>query len=99
MGTQGGPKPEELDWIQLRTDLDEFALETTWEKVVRKFKHDPFIPIGCAATVSALSYGIWNFLKGRSQMSQYMMRARVCAQGATIIAVVFSLSATTPKRK
>lgn len=43
---------------------------------------------GALATTLALTYGIWNFRNGRSQMSQYMMRARVAAQGFTVLAVV-----------
>lgn len=46
-----------------------------------------FIP-GCIFTACVLSYGIYSFSKGRSQMSQKMMRLRIVAQGATIVALV-----------
>lgn len=39
---------DELDWIQLRKDMDEVALspETFIEKAKRKFSAEPLIPIG-----------------------------------------------------
>lgn len=43
---EGGPKQSELDWIQLRTDMDDLMPETTWERGIRKFKENPFIPVG-----------------------------------------------------
>ena len=43
--------------------------------------------IGGLATVGALSYGLFSFVRGDTKMQQYMMRARVAAQGGTIVAV------------
>lgn len=44
------PKNEftELDWIQLNKDVnsDAFHTETTKERMVRKIKENPFVPIG-----------------------------------------------------
>ncbi|CAK1555342.1 unnamed protein product [Leptosia nina] len=62
--------------------------ETTKEKFARKFNDNPFVPLGCAATAGALSYGLWCFRTGRTQMSQNMMRMRILAQGFTITALV-----------
>lgn len=42
-------------------------------------------------TFGALSYGLWSFRKGERQMSQYMMRARVLAQGFTIVALIVGI--------
>ena len=39
------------------------------------------------ATVGALTYGLLSFVRGDTKMQQYMMRARVAAQGGTIVAV------------
>lgn len=46
---------------------------------------------GCLFTAGVLSYGVYNFSKGRSAMSQKMMRLRVAAQGATLFAIVFGV--------
>lgn len=43
---------------------------------------------GALATVGALTYGLLSFVRGDTRMQQYMMRARVAAQGGTLIAVV-----------
>ena len=45
------------------------------------------LTIGALATVGALSYGLFSFVRGDTKMQQYMMRARVAAQGGTIVAV------------
>nr|CAD7442312.1 unnamed protein product [Timema bartmani] len=46
------------------------------------------------ATVGALGYGLWCFRQGRSKMSQYMMRARIVAQGFTLVALLIGVSIT-----
>lgn len=46
---------------------------------------------GCLFTAGVLSYGVYNFSKGRTAMSQKMMRLRVAAQGATLFAIVFGV--------
>ncbi|CAK9794558.1 HIG1 domain family member 2A, mitochondrial [Anthophora plagiata] len=79
----------ELDWIRVRDELHkDIKIETLGEKLVRKTKENPLVPIGTTATVAALSYGLWSFYQGNSQMSQYMMRARVGAQAFTIFSMV-----------
>lgn len=45
------------------------------------------ISLGCLLTVGALVYGLMSFKRGDIKMQQYMMRARVGAQGFTILAV------------
>ncbi|EDV22925.1 uncharacterized protein TRIADDRAFT_17859, partial [Trichoplax adhaerens] len=65
--------------------------ETPFQKLLRKFKENPFVPLGMLATTVALSYGLVNFRRGDQKMSQMMMRARVGAQGATILAVIGGL--------
>jgi len=42
---------------------------------------------GALATVGALTYGLFSFVRGDTRMQQLMMRARVAAQGGTIVAV------------
>lgn len=36
----------ELDWIQLRKDFGSIHAETTREKMDRKLRENPFVPIG-----------------------------------------------------
>lgn len=43
---------------------------------------------GALATVGALSYGLFSFIRGDARMQQYMMRTRVAAQGGTLLAVI-----------
>ncbi|KAJ9580985.1 hypothetical protein L9F63_023834 [Diploptera punctata] len=82
----------QFDWIQLRREIREnVSTETTEEKFIRKFKENPFVPIGCLATFGALSYGLWSFRQGRRQMSQYMMRLRIAAQGFTVVALIVGI--------
>ncbi|PBC25961.1 HIG1 domain family member 2A, mitochondrial [Apis cerana] len=79
----------ELDWIRVRTKLnDEYKFETLREKMMRKVKQNPIIPLGILATTSALCYGIYSFYVGNTKMSQFMMRTRVGAQSFTILAII-----------
>ncbi|XP_076678468.1 HIG1 domain family member 2A, mitochondrial [Andrena cerasifolii] len=89
----------ELDWVQIRDELHEYdAIEPFADKIVRKTKENPLVPIGTAATVTALVYGLWNLHRGNSQMQQYMMRARVGAQAFTILAMVAGFMITAGKK-
>ncbi|XP_021962661.1 HIG1 domain family member 2A, mitochondrial [Folsomia candida] len=94
MGSGGGKDPHfnsELEWIRFREDaLGEYAfpVEGTTGKLSRKIKENPFVPLGAVATLAALTYGLWCFRQGRSQHSQYMMRARIGAQGLTVAAIL-----------
>lgn len=98
--TVNSKSPPELDWIAVREESMFMPPdETTQEKLIRKIRENPFVPIGCTATVGALVYGLYNFYHGRSQMSQYMMRARVLAQGFTFIAILVGMSVASRKTK
>ncbi|XP_043218901.1 HIG1 domain family member 2A, mitochondrial-like [Amphibalanus amphitrite] len=88
---------EDLEWISsLRHDINEHQ-ETAGEKFMRKLKSNPLVPIGCLATITALSVGLWNFKSGRSQASQRMMRMRVLAQGFTVAALIGGIAANALK--
>ncbi|KAL2717883.1 hypothetical protein V1478_011759 [Vespula squamosa] len=85
-----------LDWIKIKeVDVNEFTIgqlpETSKEKLFRKVRENPFVPIGTFATVSALVYGLYNFSIGNRKMSQYMMRTRVAAQAFTFVAIITGL--------
>lgn len=62
-----------------------------------------FFVLGCLATAGALSFGLYSFKQGERKMSQYMMRARIFAQGFTVVALILgvglSLSTKVPVRK
>ena len=44
----GIPKPEGLDWVKLHEDMDKIGglPETTWEKIKKKSKENPLVPLG-----------------------------------------------------
>ncbi|XP_057306265.1 HIG1 domain family member 2A, mitochondrial-like [Hydractinia symbiolongicarpus] len=75
--------------------------ETHSQKLVRKIKENPFVPVGMGLTVTALVLGIANFQRGNQRNQQLMMRARVVAQGGTVMALVVGLylAATKDKKK
>ncbi|XP_066954643.1 HIG1 domain family member 2A, mitochondrial-like [Macrobrachium rosenbergii] len=84
----------ELDWITLKSDINSATLEeqeTPGDKFNRKFKENPFVPIGCGLTATALVYGLYSFSKGNRRTSQVMMRYRIAAQGFTIAALMFGI--------
>lgn len=84
----------ELEWIQMVSDMDSLPkAETTKEKFIRKFYSNPFVPVGCLLTAGALTVGLYNFRTGNRQMSQYMMRARIAAQGFTVVALIVGVLA------
>ncbi|XP_062539666.1 HIG1 domain family member 2A, mitochondrial [Armigeres subalbatus] len=88
----------ELEWIQMRRDYADIHAETTREKMSRKLHENPLVPIGCFATLCALGYGLWSFRKGQRQMSQYMMRTRILAQGFTVVALIVGVGMTYTKK-
>ncbi|KAI0943131.1 hypothetical protein AcV7_002364 [Taiwanofungus camphoratus] len=62
--------------------------ETYKEKLVRKFKEQPLVPIGAALTTVALVTAMVKMRRGESKAMNYWLRARVVAQGFTIAAIV-----------
>ncbi|MBN3270627.1 HIG2A protein, partial [Polyodon spathula] len=69
------------------------------DKLIRKTKENPFVPIGCFGTACALTYGLIAFRRGKTQQSQMMMRARIFAQGFTVFALLFGVASTALKPK
>jgi len=82
-----------LEWIRFREEVLGPAAyqEAAGSKLMRKIKENPFVPIGSFATLAALSYGLWCFRQGRGRDSQMMMRARIAAQGFTIVAIMMGV--------
>ncbi|KAL4648777.1 HIG1 domain family member 2A, mitochondrial [Arapaima gigas] len=69
------------------------------DKFVRKTKENPFVPLGCLATAGALTYGLISFKQGKTRQSQLLMRARIFAQGFTVVAIVVGVAAAALKPK
>lgn len=61
---------------------------TPLQKLGRKIMKEPLIPIGCTLTVMALVNAIRAVKKGDHHQAQRMFRARVLAQGFTVMAMV-----------
>lgn len=59
--------------------------ETFEQKLYRKFKAEPLVPIGCLTTAYFLGSGIKSFYNRDPAKSQTMMRLRVGSQFATIL--------------
>ena len=77
-----------------------YEVETFPQKVYRKTKANPFVPIGCFLTVAALTGGLRAFLRKDSKRSNVFMRYRVAAQGFTICAILvgtYSYAVTAKK--
>ncbi|XP_020646794.1 HIG1 domain family member 2A, mitochondrial [Pogona vitticeps] len=88
---QGSPPsfdPNKPPVIEGFTPTSMHRTETFSEKFPRKFKENPFVPIGCLVTLGVLTYGFICFKRGDTRRSQLMMRARVVAQGLTLTAIV-----------
>ncbi|KAI0317809.1 hypoxia induced protein conserved region-domain-containing protein, partial [Amylostereum chailletii] len=62
--------------------------ETYREKALRKFKQQPFVPIGALATTAALVIAMSKMRKGESKSLNTWLRVRVLAQGLTVGAIV-----------
>jgi hypothetical protein len=76
---------------QMPSSFDEnpdFYNERPMRKVVRKIKEEPLVPLGIGLTVFAFVNAYRALRKGDSQQANRMFRARVLAQGFTVVAMV-----------
>ncbi|KAJ8495279.1 hypothetical protein ONZ45_g1789 [Pleurotus djamor] len=65
-----------------------FVPETYSEKAVRRFKQNPWVPIGTLATCAALITAMYKMRQGDSRSFNRWLRVRVIAQGLTVAAMV-----------
>lgn len=65
-------------------NVPSFEVSYGREKSMEEFRKNPLVPIGALTTAAILVGGLMSFRVGNIQLSQYMMRARVVAQGATL---------------
>ncbi|KAK6580847.1 hypothetical protein PZA11_006335 [Diplocarpon coronariae] len=66
----------------------EFYEENRWQKFSRRLKEEPLIPLGCALTCWALFQASRSIRAGDPQRTNRMFRARIYAQGFTLLAIV-----------
>ncbi|EIN14601.1 hypothetical protein PUNSTDRAFT_49330 [Punctularia strigosozonata HHB-11173 SS5] len=62
--------------------------ESLADKARRKFKENPLVPLGCLVTSYTLIVAAIRMRQGRSLSMNYWLRARLVAQGATVVAIV-----------
>lgn len=68
--------------------MSSFPMETGWQKMKRRAREEPLVPLGCLATAAVLVGGLASFRRAADAATQQkFMRARVVAQGATVIAM------------
>ncbi|KAF9876864.1 hypothetical protein CkaCkLH20_05710 [Colletotrichum karsti] len=67
---------------------NEFYDERVLHKIFRKLKEEPLVPLGCGLTAYAF-YAAWRATRrGDAVQANKMFRARVAAQGFTVVAMV-----------
>lgn len=69
-------------------DETEFFEESRSQKLWRKIKQEPLIPLGCLATSYALYQASKSIRRGNPVRTNQMFRARIYAQGFTLAAIV-----------
>lgn len=72
----------------MRLSHSEFYNERPLQKVVRRLKEEPLVPIGCLLTVTAFVNAYRATRRGDHHQVQRMFRARVAAQAFTVVAIV-----------
>jgi len=92
MSTQGipdDPHPSLSDNVPSSFDDNpDFFEEKRLAKLWRRLREEPLIPVGCAATVYALYQASKSIRAGDHHQTNRMFRARIYAQGFTLVAVV-----------
>mmetsp|Transcript_13846 Transcript_13846/g.18074 ORF Transcript_13846/g.18074 Transcript_13846/m.18074 type:complete len:144 (+) Transcript_13846:131-562(+) len=93
MGNSGSSSKPEVsfardDVIDGSTPPKPKKREALEDKLWRKFSNEPLVPIGCGVTAYFLVSGLKSFRDRDPFKSQRMMRNRVAAQFATLLAFV-----------
>ncbi|KAH0841770.1 hypothetical protein Z517_06686 [Fonsecaea pedrosoi CBS 271.37] len=87
--TSAGPSPLTATAIPSSFDSSpEFFEESRFQKLWRKLRQEPLIPLGCAATCYALYMATKSIRAGDHHQTNRMFRARIYAQGFTLLALV-----------
>ncbi|RFU78730.1 mitochondrial hypoxia responsive domain-containing [Trichoderma arundinaceum] len=80
--------PEYTGQMPSSFDDQELYNERPMRKVKRKLREEPLVPLGIGLTVLAFVNAYRALRKGDSRQANRMFRARVAAQGFTVIAMV-----------
>jgi len=67
---------------------NDFYEENRWQKFSRRLKEEPLIPLGCVLTCMALIGATRSIRAGDHNRTNRMFRARIYAQGFTLVAMV-----------
>lgn len=87
--TADGPSPLSASAPPSSFDsTPEFFEESRFQKLWRKLRQEPLIPLGCAATCYALYMATKSIRAGDHHQTNKMFRARIYAQGFTLVALV-----------
>ncbi|KOS21500.1 Respiratory supercomplex factor 1 [Escovopsis weberi] len=82
-------KPAELPGqMPSSFDNEEVYNEKPIRKIVRRLKEEPLVPLGIGLTVFAFTNAYRALRRGDSQQANRMFRARIAAQGFTVVAMV-----------
>lgn len=82
-------EPGPLSSSNIPSSFDaEFFEESRAQKLWRKIRQEPLIPVGCAATCYALYMATKSIRAGDHHQTNKMFRARIYAQGFTLLALV-----------
>ena len=66
--------------------------EDQGSKLIRKAREAPFVPIGMAGFAAIVAYGLCRLKsRGNTEMSVYLIRKRVAAQGLVVGAMTLGL--------
>ncbi|KAK3291815.1 altered inheritance of mitochondria protein 31, mitochondrial [Chaetomium fimeti] len=88
----GRPLPSSFDGNDIQGltwgSRRDFYNESSSQKVFRKLKEEPLVPIGCILTIAAFTNAWRAMRRGDHHKVQRMFRARVAAQGFTVLAMV-----------
>ncbi|KAG0645659.1 Respiratory supercomplex factor [Hyphodiscus hymeniophilus] len=82
ISSAGTPLPSSFD------GNSEFYEENRWQKFSRRLTEEPLIPLGCLLTCMALFGATRSIRAGDHNRTQRMFRARIAAQGFTLVAMV-----------
>ena len=84
-----GPSPLSSSQIPSSFDSEpEFFEEARFQKLWRKLRQEPLIPVGCVLTCYALYMATKSIRAGDHHQTNRMFRARIYAQGFTLVALV-----------
>ncbi|KAI1290258.1 HIG1 domain family member 2A [Halotydeus destructor] len=91
--SKGQQDLSQLEWVGLLQDMQVQSpdQEGMMDKLRRKTREEPMVPIGVAATTACLTMGLFAMKRGDSKRQQFFMRGRVFAQVFTIVAITGGL--------